>query len=526
MGHSDLTVGLMRHGRETPGSIQYYFSSLRQQLGNHVNLKLLPEYFYQVSSGEKLKIMMQEFLQDIDVLYASNGKTIDHVICPFIVRQSLGLDIPVIYQPLGEFPRGAPGFLAAYRYFRSGDTITFSSSADRAIYRNLVEHMPCDDNVLPFGIDTEYFRPLRETDGVRIRRDLGIKDDAFVFLYVGRGTSEKNIHALLDCFRWLHRRHPQAYLLLLGNVEDVPFREFGTGPYDLKKLFRGLPLEDCTVNIRFFGGVSSEELPWFYSAADAFVNLTLHHDENFGYTQVEAMACGLPLVTSDWGGLRDTVDPACGFRVPVHLTRRGPRVDRSCVVKAMQWLVEHPGERSAMGEQSRRRAIALYDIKAHGNSMHNLISNAVQDNSGRESNPGRLSGIGERLRDKMKEYVQGREPTLFSFDDASGELYQELIRPYAGSGVPAGVVAGKNWMLASPFTRVDSNILRVTDPLWPFEYGPVTENQKVLIHELQSCGIIALDHNGHPRIAVTPDEYRPLLAAGVILECYEYRLPP
>ena len=49
------------------------------------------------------------------------------------------------------------------------------------------------------------------------------------------------------------------------------------------------------------------EVREFYNIADVAINLTLHHDENFGLAQVEAMACGLPVVGSLWGGLKDTI---------------------------------------------------------------------------------------------------------------------------------------------------------------------------------------------------------------------------
>ena len=40
---------------------------------------------------------------------------------------------------------------------------------------------------------------------------------------------------------------------------------------------------------------------------DVFVSLSVHQDENFGYAPIEAMACGVPAVVTDWGGYRDSV---------------------------------------------------------------------------------------------------------------------------------------------------------------------------------------------------------------------------
>lgn len=67
-------------------------------------------------------------------------------------------------------------------------------------------------------------------------------------------------------------------------------------------LFQELPTS-IQKRIFFKGSVPHKDLNLFYNAADLFVSLSLHHDEDFGMSVAEAMATGLPCVLTDWGGI-------------------------------------------------------------------------------------------------------------------------------------------------------------------------------------------------------------------------------
>ena len=59
------------------------------------------------------------------------------------------------------------------------------------------------------------------------------------------------------------------------------------------------------------------------SAADIFVFPIDNVQETFGLAPVEAMAAGLPVIVSDWDGLKETVSPDAGIRVPTEMPGRG-----------------------------------------------------------------------------------------------------------------------------------------------------------------------------------------------------------
>ena len=126
------------------------------------------------------------------------------------------------------------------------------------------------------------------------------------------------------------------------------------------------------------------------SAADLFVFPIDNVQETFGLAPVEAMAAGLPVVVSDWDGLRDTVTPGTGFRIPTELPGQGAlthlgqrhlggtdgyvqyvgqlaaltRLEVGKLADALATLALDPALRARMGAAGQARARALYDWRA------------------------------------------------------------------------------------------------------------------------------------------------------------------
>jgi glycosyltransferase involved in cell wall biosynthesis len=94
--------------------------------------------------------------------------------------------------------------------------------------------------------------------------------------------------------------------------------------------------------------VSDERLPRLYNAADVFVMPTAEL-EMFGMAALEAEACGVPVVASDHGGLRETVPTECGSRFPPG--------DASALAEAVGDLLEDNARRLKCGERARAHAL-------------------------------------------------------------------------------------------------------------------------------------------------------------------------
>jgi glycosyltransferase involved in cell wall biosynthesis len=115
-------------------------------------------------------------------------------------------------------------------------------------------------------------------------------------LHVGGCTYYKNVEAVIETLSLLVNRW--KFKVLLAKVGE----EF---TQEQKRLIHRHGLEGMVVHL---GRVSREELCWLYNAADLL--LFPSHYEGFGFPVVEAMACGLPVVTSNVSSLPEVVGDA------------------------------------------------------------------------------------------------------------------------------------------------------------------------------------------------------------------------
>ena len=158
--------------------------------------------------------------------------------------------------------------------------------------------------VIGNGIDLSKFEPLPKDEA---RRALSLPADAAVLVSVGTLVERKGFHRVIACLPRLVDAHPNLHFLVVG----------GAGPEgDLSARLRAqvaaLRLQD---RVHFLGHCSPERLRMPLSAADVFVLATTY--EGWANVLLEAMACGLPVVTTRVGGNAQVVrSPELGTLVP------------------------------------------------------------------------------------------------------------------------------------------------------------------------------------------------------------------
>lgn len=128
-----------------------------------------------------------------------------------------------------------------------------------------------------FNVDTNRFNPALDATKIRQQYNIG---DAPLIVYVGRISPHKGIHLLLDAFKLVRDRIPEAYLVIVGK------ETFSTYQKKLKT--------KAGEHVIFTGFVEDQELPYYYSACDVYATATLW--EGFDLPIVEAQACGKPVV--------------------------------------------------------------------------------------------------------------------------------------------------------------------------------------------------------------------------------------
>ena len=144
------------------------------------------------------------------------------------------------------------------------------------------------------GIDINKFYSL---DKATARADLNIPEYAQVLVSVGGLVDRKGFHRVIEVLPELVEKYPELiYLIVGGESAEGNIRE------RLEEQVKSLNLEKY---VRFLGTYPSEKLKEPLSAADLFVLATAN--EGWANVFLEAMACGLPVITTDVGGNAEVV---------------------------------------------------------------------------------------------------------------------------------------------------------------------------------------------------------------------------
>lgn len=144
------------------------------------------------------------------------------------------------------------------------------------------------------GVDLSRFKPVPRDEA---RQSLALPADAPILISVGGLVERKGFHRVIDCLPALAARFPNAIYLVVGGGSPE-----GDMTDELKRQAQRLGLSD---RVLFTGPVAPGDLSQWLSAANVFVLAT--RNEGWANVFLEAMACGLPVVTTDVGGNPEVV---------------------------------------------------------------------------------------------------------------------------------------------------------------------------------------------------------------------------
>ncbi len=171
-----------------------------------------------------------------------------------------------------------------FKWFHGFSAFNLCPSEDtlKTLESKCIEHL----KIWSRGIDTDKFNPHQRDE--LLRKELGAGERK-IFLYVGRLAVEKDLDILLQSIKKINGIYPgKAQFVLTGD-----------GPY------AGSLKNTAPENVVFPGYLKGKELAAMYASCDAFVFPS--STETFGNVVLEAMASGLPVITVDSGGVKDSM---------------------------------------------------------------------------------------------------------------------------------------------------------------------------------------------------------------------------
>jgi len=151
------------------------------------------------------------------------------------------------------------------------------------------------------GIDRSYWEDVEQKRLNQTKAYYGLPSD--FLLFVGASEQRKNLLNLLEALKIIHARYRKISLLLIGPK--------GQDYKNIKTRIQQLELDPW---VKMFGYLEDNELKDFYWLASAFVYPSLW--EGFGIPLLEAMACGVPVVTSQTSALPETGGEAAVYSDP------------------------------------------------------------------------------------------------------------------------------------------------------------------------------------------------------------------
>ncbi|MGB7441348.1 MAG: glycosyltransferase family 4 protein [Coleofasciculaceae cyanobacterium] len=301
-----------RLGFGRQGPINWVYTSLDSHASKHHLQGINAVYAYEDGAATTFKAAKQQgtlCLYDLPIPFYRTSRAIQAQEAENFPELSPALQ--AVQEPAGKLERKEQEIQLADHIFVAS-SITKKSLLDIGVKSEKI-------SVISYGSPIDYFHPKPKTD------------QTFRALFVGRVGPRKGVHYLLPAWRQLQL--PEAELMMVGINE---FPESWLTPY--RDIFRYVP------------SVPHASLNEYYSTANVFVFPSLV--EGFGLVLLEAMACGIPVITTpNTAGPDIITDGVEGFIIPIR--------DIEALKEKLEWCYRHPQELAEMGKAARQKAEQL-----------------------------------------------------------------------------------------------------------------------------------------------------------------------
>lgn len=303
------------------------------------------------------------------------GNTILHFLTPCGIHSfnSLAedLNLPYIIGPIGGYLKLPAGFEAYrtksmclkeffysilvqrndwQRYFIGAKAIVCGTDLVKA-------HLPQKAQEKTFiihdaVIDADYYSPSGRGNESKT---------AIKIAFTGRLENYKGIFLLLDAFAAVVKKYPDATLVYAGTGSQYSQLTQKVIEYDLQS------------SVRVLGRIDRAALKELLLTSDIYCLPTLK--EPGGTALLEAMACELPVITSNYGGPANSVTPECGILIdPISITDHVNKI-----AAGIELLISNPALRRRMGIAGRQRVVENYSPQALEKSISNFYHRTVSE---------------------------------------------------------------------------------------------------------------------------------------------------
>lgn len=180
-------------------------------------------------------------------------------------------------------------------------------------------------NVFTYWIDQHLFNAQSKDKAKKILN----LSNKFVVLFVGRLIKEKGVGELLESVKLWNKN------IYLGVIGSGPMED------DVKKTDK---------NVIYFGRISQNKLPVYYSASDLLIVPSIH-EEGFGRVIIESLSCGTPVIAANRGGIKEALNDTVGSLI---------KITPQEIKKTVEFFYSNPKELNKKIKNARKYAERLY----------------------------------------------------------------------------------------------------------------------------------------------------------------------
>jgi len=245
--------------------------------------------------------------------------------------------------------------------------------------RQVKELHNMDTKYIPHAIDTKVYYPLSKEEKEKCKAKFGLQDK-FVVGCVQRNQGRKMPDRMIKAFAKFCKDKPDAVLFLHTDPKDV------AAPFDLIQLINRYKLNNRVIfsGMSFFKGFDYKQMNEVYNTMDIFILGT--SGEGFGIPTIEAAACGIPSVVTDYTTTKELLmeDGQCGFPVKLATELCGSwNVERAIwdddhAVECLNKLYESKELREQFGKTGIEKINKLYTWENIGKQWVDLVEDLVK----------------------------------------------------------------------------------------------------------------------------------------------------
>ena len=253
-------------------------------------------------------------------------------------------------------------FRSMAKFATSASTaITSNSPQLMADLRELTGVKEVDFSPIIYGVNPNKFAPSKKGQN-NVRKRLNIARNTSVVVGVGRLVAKKGFKFLIQAAPLILKKFPNVTFVVVGDGDERK---------SLEKLVKKFNVDE---SFRFTGSIDYEDLIYYYNLADIFILPSIRDEEgnldDQSVSVIEAMACGKPVVTTNFPGYKLVVDNGVnGYLIP--------QKNSAEISESINKILGSKSLRTAMGKKSRELVVNRFSWNNVGRQYNNLFKKIV-----------------------------------------------------------------------------------------------------------------------------------------------------